>query len=50
MLPRPNAEFEFGRRYECIKSMEYHKRQKILLKVKFFRFWFMLRLDKYTLL
>ena len=41
ILPGLNAGFEFGRRYECIKSMEYHKRQKILLTDKFFPFCFM---------
>ena len=50
MLPGPNAGFEFGLRCQYIKSMEYHKRQKILLTDKFFPFCFMLSLDKYTLL
>lgn len=46
ILLGPNTGFEFGRRYECIKSMEYHKRQKILLTDTFFPFCFMLSLDK----
>ena len=50
ILPGPNAGFEFGRRYECIKSIEYHKSQKILLTDKFFPSCFMLSLDKSTLL
>ena len=28
--PGPNARFEFGRQYECIKSLEHYKCQTIL--------------------
>ena len=35
ILPGPNTGFEFGRRYECIKSMDHKKRRNILLTHRF---------------
>ena len=45
-----NTGFEFGQRYECIRSLEHHKRQKILLTDRSFVFCLMFSLDKYILL
>ena len=46
----PNAGFECGQQYGCIKSLEYHKRQKILQTDRSFMFCFMFCLDKYAFL
>ena len=46
--PVPNTGLEFGRQYECIKSLEYHTYQKILQTDR--SFVFCLCLDKYALL
>ena len=46
----PKTRFEFGRRYKFIKSLEHHKRQKILQTDRSFAFCFILSLDKYALL
>ena len=35
----PNRGYEFARRYECIKLLEYHKRQKILQTDRSFVFY-----------
>ena len=47
---RPSTGCEFGWRYECIKSLEHHKRQKILQTNRSFVFCFMFSLDKCALL
>ena len=46
----PNTGFEFGLQYECIKLLEYYKRQEILQTDRSFVFCFTFSLDKYTLL
>ena len=33
MISGPNARFEFGRRYECIRSLKHHKRKKYLKQI-----------------
>ena len=47
---RPKTRFEFGQRYKFVKSLEHHKRQKILQTDRYFAFCFILSLDKYALL
>ena len=46
----PKTRFEFGQRYKFVKSLEHHKRQKILQTDRSFAFCFILSLDKYALL
>ena len=46
----PNTGIKVGQRYECIKSLEHHKRQKILQTDRSSVFCFMFSLDKYSLL
>ena len=46
----PDTGFEFGRQYECIKSLDHHKRQKVLQTDRCFVFCFMFSLGKYNLL
>ena len=50
IISGPNRGFEFVQRYECIKLLEYQKREEILQKDKSFLFCFMFSLDKYALL
>ena len=45
----PNTRFGFGRRYECIKSLEHYKCQKILQADRPSMFCFTFNLGKYTL-
>ena len=45
-----NTEFEIGRQYECIKSLEHQKRQKISQTNRSFVFCFTFSLDIYALL
>ena len=47
---KPTTGFEFMWRYECIKSLEHHKCQKILQTDRSFMFCFMFSLEKYALL
>ena len=32
-IPGPNTRFVFGQQYECIKSLDHHKCQKILRQI-----------------
>ena len=45
----PNTGFEFRWRCECIKSLEHHKRQKILQTNRSFVLCFLFSLDKCAL-
>ena len=44
MYVEPNIEFEFGQRYQCFRSLEHFRRQKILS----FLFCFLFRRDKHA--
>ena len=48
--PGPITVFEFGWRYECIKSLGHRKHQKILQADRSFVFCFMFSPDKYALI
>ena len=50
LQPGPKTGFEFGRRYEYIKSLEHHKFQKILKTNWSFESCFVSSLNKSALL